>query len=924
MAILNNPQARARPAARAATCRRVLRGFLIVPVLALLSMTVAANADSPASAIQIFDVNLVQAAPVVARNDCWADAPMDASVLCAPAWPEHGTEHGTLTAEITLDSELDTDAVVEYESMDLTATGGTDYVALDGTVTIATGEDSATFDIDFIDDLVEEGNETFVVKITPPEDVDLMHDYIHVTIIDEESIKITVADSSEDEGRFFGMRVSATFSDVVFWPFSVGVGTIAGTAGPSDYVESDDSITIWSYPLPGGARGVNFGHYLIDDSLDEPDETYTLFIEGHQYLSMDRGSGTMTIRDNDDPPEASIADVSGLEDSVGNLSFDVTLNTASGKEITLDYATADDTATAGSDYTQTNETLTFSAGETTKTIDVPVLEDGSPEEDETFTVTLSKAVNVTIGDSTGTGTILDDDPVPAALSIEDVEGLESRAALRFPVTLTGDREAGTTVTVDYATSDATGTAGSDYTQTMGTLTFAPDVTRRTIRVPLLDDAVDEPDETFVVTLSNSSGAMLDDSEATGTIRDNDATSTEITLTAAPARVSEDAGATDVAVTATLDAGARTGATEVTVSVAGSGDADAVDFQNVPSFTITIAAGDKSGTGTFTLTPIDDELDESDETLSVTGTSDLPVTGVEVELADDDATSSSISLTAEPPRVSEGGGATPVEVTATLDAGARSEATTVTVTVSGSGNADAVDFADVADFTITIAAGDTSGSGNFTLTPEDDNVDESDETLNVDGSSVLPVTADTVALADDDQPSAAILLSASPGRIAEDGGARRLRVRATLDASARTVATTVSVSVSGSGRPDAVDYAASATAFDITIAAGATAGTRTFTVTPEDDEVDERDEVLDIAGTSNLPVTPTSVTLTDDEQTSTEILLSAVPSTVSEGAGATPVEVTATLDAGARTVSTTVAVTVSGSGNADAVDFADVR
>ena len=119
MAILNNPQARARPAARAATCRRVLRGILIVPVLTLLSMTVAANADRPTSAIQIFDVNLVQGDAVVARDDCWADAPMDASVLCAPAWPEHGT----LTAEIKLDSELDTDAVVEYESMDLTATG---------------------------------------------------------------------------------------------------------------------------------------------------------------------------------------------------------------------------------------------------------------------------------------------------------------------------------------------------------------------------------------------------------------------------------------------------------------------------------------------------------------------------------------------------------------------------------------------------------------------------------------------------------------------------------------------------------------------------------------------------------------------------------------------------------------------------------
>ena len=1007
----------------------------------MLSMTVAANADSPSSAIQMLDVNLVQRDAVGARNGCWADAPMDARVKCAPLEPEHGY----LSVVVTVGATSSTDIVVAYESMDLTATGGTDYVALDGSLTIAPGELTGSFRVDFIDDLVEEGNEEFVVKITPPEDVDIAHDYLHVTIIDEESIKITVSDSSEDEGHPQGIFVDATFSQPISWPFSIGIGTAAGTAGPSDYLESDDSISISLDPRPFSSSGFDYRHPLRDDSLDEPDETFTLFIEGHLYLSMEAGSATMTIRDNDDPPSVSVADASGLEDSVGKLSFDVTLDAASAKEITLYYATADDTATAGSDYTQTNETLTFSAGEITKTIDVPVLEDGSPEEDETFTVTLSDAVNATIGDGTGTGTIQDDDPVPTALSIEDVEGLESSDALEFPVTLTGDREAGTTITVDYATSDGTGTAGSDYTEMSATLTFATDVTRQTIRVPLLDDAVDEPDETFVVTLSNSSGAMLDDSEATGTIRDNDATPTLSTLTTTPARVLEDGGATAVAVTATLD-GARTEATDVAVAVTGSGNADAVDFQNVPSFTITIAAGDKSGTNTFTLTPIDDEVDESDETLtvtgtsivtvngtsiatvivtqvelvdddatsssialtaepprvsegdgatevgvtatldasartevievtvsvagtgnadavgfqdvpsftitiaagdrsgtatftltpiddnvdesdetlSVTGTSVLPVTGTQVELADDEATSSSISLTAEPPRVSEGDGATAVGVTATLDAGARTEETTVTVTVSGSGDADAVDFADVADFTITISAGDRSGTGNFTLTPEDDNVDESEETLNVGGSSDLPVTADTVALADDDQPSAAILLSASPGRIAEDGGVAPIQVTATLDASARTVATTVSVSVAGSGNPDAVDYAATPTSFDIMIAAGATTGTETFTVTPEDDEVDERDEVLDIAGTSDLPVTATSVTLADDEQTSTEILLSAIPSTVSEGAGATPVEVTATLDAGARTVSTTVTVKVTGSGDPDAVDFASVQ
>ena len=229
--------------------------------------------------------------------------------------------------------------------------------------------------------------------------------------------------------------------------------------------------------------------------------------------------------------------------------------------------------------------------------------------------------------------------------------------------------------------------------------------------------------------------MLDDSEATGTIQDDDEIATLSTLTTTPTRVLEDGGATAVAVTATLD-GTRTEATDVAVAVMGSGNADAVDFQNVPSFTITIAAGDKSGTNTFTLTPIDDEVDELNETLTVTGTSRVTVNGTtiatvivaHVELVDDDATSSSIALTAEPPRVSEGDGATPVRVTATLDGGARTEATTVTVTVTGSGNADAVDFADVQDFTITIAPGDASGSGTFTLTPEDDNVDETEETL----------------------------------------------------------------------------------------------------------------------------------------------------------------------------------------------------
>ena len=302
-------------------------------------------------------------------------------------------------------------------------------------------------------------------------------------------------------------------------------------------------------------------------------------------------------------------------------------------------------------------------------------------------------------------------------------------------------------------------------------------------------------------------------------------------------------------TATLDAAARGRATTVVVSVSGSGRAEAVDFDPVPGFSLEIPAGATSGTGTFTLTPQDDSVDEADETLSVEGSADLPVTGATLELADDDETSTSIALSAAPARIVEGGGAVEVAVTAALDAAARLEAATVQIAVSGTGVAEAVDFDPVADFAIAIAAGETEGAGTFTLTPQDDSVDEADETLSVQGSADLPVTGTEVPLTDDDEASAAVVLSVLPERIPEDGGAAAVEVTAALDGGARTLATKVNVSVTDSGQPGAVGFAEIAD-FEIEIPAEAQSGSGTFTVTPEDDKVDEVDAVLAVSGTSD--------------------------------------------------------------------------
>ena len=109
---------------------------------------------------------------------------------------------------------------------------------------------------------------------------------------------------------------------------------------------------------------------------------------------------------------------------------------------------------------------------------------------------------------------------PAALSVADAEVEEAEGAtLDFAVTLSRARTSATTV--DYGTSDGTATAGADYTATSGTLTFAAGETAKTIQVAVRDDAHDEGDETMTLTLSNASGARIEDAEATGTITNTD-------------------------------------------------------------------------------------------------------------------------------------------------------------------------------------------------------------------------------------------------------------------------------------------------------------------------------------------------------------------------------------------------------------------
>ena len=804
----------------------------------------------------------------------------------SPSVTEGDSGSVTLTYTVRLSGASSRQVTVDYADAGTgTATSGTDYTAITGgTFTFAAGtpNGSATFDVSVTGDTVDEPHETILVALSNPTNatVSTTAGTGTGTINDDDPPSISINSPSVAEGgagstvtlKFTVSLSSASEEQVGFSIADVRSGT--ATRG-TDYNEWGP----FSFSLEPGVTTWTLSVTVNGDEVDEADETILARLSSPVNATIAVADGIGTITDDDPTSTVSISTPTVNEGDTGSttMTYTVTLDPASGQQVTVDYEDAGTgTATSGTDYTAiTDGTLTFAAGETSKTFDVSVTGDTLDEVHETVLVTLSNPTNATVSSTagTGTGTITDDDGVPT-LSISSpsvTEGDSGSVNLTYTVTLSAT--SGKKVTVAYAdATTGTATSGTDYTAiTGGTLTFAAGTTSQTFNVSVTGDVLDESNETVLVSLSAPTNAVVSTTAGTGTgtITDDDGAPTSITLTVDDNSVGEGDGATTITVTATVDGTTRFAAAKtVQVSVAGSGTATAVDFAAVSDFNISIAAGEASESETFTLTPTDDVVDETNETVTVRGTSSgLTVNSATISLTDDDDAPTSITLTVNDDAVSEDDGATTITVTATVDGATRfAAAKTVQVSVAGSGTATAVDFAAVSSFDIEIAAGTASGSETFTLTPTDDAVDETDETVTVSGTSgSLTVNSDTISLTDDDAAPTAITLTVNDDSVGEGDGATTITVTATVDGTTRfATATTVNVSVAGSGTATAVDFAA-VSAFNISIAAGEASGTETFTLTPTDDTADETDETITVSGASgSLTVNSDTITLTDDD------------------------------------------------------------
>ncbi len=223
-------------------------------------------------------------------------------------------------------------------------------------------------------------------------------------------------------------------------------------------------------------------------------------------------------------PSIAIGDVTITEGNTGTrtASFAVTLSMASGQPVTVNFATANDTAAAGSDYQATSGTLTFAPGETSKTISVLVNGDRLAEANEGFVVTLSGETNAILANIQGAGTIVDDEPRISISDVTKTEGRKNHTTL-FTFTVTLSAAYDQPVTMSYRTADSTArTSDSDYVAKTGTLTFKPGETTKTITINVKGDSKKEADETFYLDLTGlSSNGLFTKSRGVGTILNDD-------------------------------------------------------------------------------------------------------------------------------------------------------------------------------------------------------------------------------------------------------------------------------------------------------------------------------------------------------------------------------------------------------------------
>jgi hypothetical protein len=837
--------------------------------------TVSVTLDSITSGDANIAIGAANVASVtIADNDTGT-----VSIIATDATMQEPANNGQF--EIQLSDVTTTDTTVTY-SVGGSASSGADFTPLSGSVTIAAGATSALIDVLVVNDAMLEGDETVELTLTaitsgdPDLSIDGSADMATSTIVDEDTAVAVVeandavASEPADNGQFTIRMTSTSASDVTFtYQIIPAPGSSLPVATPgSDYVPLTGTATILA-----GDTSVSINLNVLDDGILESDETVTIQLLGSDDPSIliDPGEATVTIRD-DETALLSIAASDPLAaEPADDGQFTVTLAAAADTDTTVAYTVSGDAS--ASDFAALAGTTTITAGNTSATIQLSVLDDFVLEDDESLTVTLT---TITAGDTdiaidalanSATITIADNDAAQVSIVATDNVAAEPTDDAIFTVSITNPSDSDTTVAYSIS-GDAL--PGVDFTPLSGSVTIAAGTTAAVIFVPVEDDNLLEDLETLTVTLdsitSGDADISIDATAATAsvTIADNDNGAVSIAATIPTAGEPSSAGQFTVTMSHPAD-------TDTIVGYSVSGTATAGADYTALSGSVTIPAGASSTT--IDVNVLDDGLLEGVEEITVTldtilsGDADLAVdttaNAATVTIQDDDA--GTISIITTDMMAGEPGDAG--QFTLTLSATSTTD-TVIRYLVSGTATPGS-DYAPLTG-TVTIAAGDSSATIDVIIV--DDGILESTEGMTImldaitsgDPDITIDVAQEMASLAIVDDDSATLAVSANQPNATEPGSNGQFL----LTLSAPTDSDTVVTYAVGGTAMAGNDYLS--LGGSITILAGET--TATIDLQVIDDLILESSESVTISlvsitsGDAEIAIDPTvaSGTIVDDD------------------------------------------------------------
>jgi hypothetical protein len=522
--------------------------LVFAPGVTTQTVRVALTDDTTVEKLEAFElelgnaVNAVIANPVgtatIVDNDTLADSAQRANLSVRDAVIDASAD--VVTFDVLLDKATNDTFSVAYNLVNGTASAGSDFATGSGTLTFGPGETAKTVSVTLPHDSVAEPAELFQLALgavtgNAAGSVAIADGVGQATIgrhgqtaVAKPTVSVSNPFVSEQDGYVdFVISLSAPALSEV----SVNCFTENETASwTSDYHATSSTRLVFAPGVTTQTVRVK----VSDDSSAEALETFSMMLANPTNAVIGNAVGTATIVDNDTLADStqraslSVRDVV-VDASADTATFSVLLDKAATGSFSVAYTLGNGSATPGADYIANNGTLTFGAGETVKTVTVPLLhENGAAmaERAEVFHLTLgtlsgSAATSVTIGDGSGQATIGLHGQTPVAkpaISASNPVASEKSGYAEFIVTL--NAPSSNEVTVNYHTENGTANWQTpDYLSHSDKLVFAPGVTTQTVRFAIKDDGLAESAETFKLQLTTPVNATLATATATATIVD---------------------------------------------------------------------------------------------------------------------------------------------------------------------------------------------------------------------------------------------------------------------------------------------------------------------------------------------------------------------------------------------------------------------